>query len=345
MKSMIKGMIVFFSVLLISLIALMIYALVGGTDELPMFGGLINGFDRGRLINTQEVDLKDITDISIKTSSSDVYFMASDSEELVIKEYTGNKTVKNSFVTSNKTGSELNIKSDDKVFRSWIVFGSNYGYIEIFIPESYHGSLNIDTDSGDIYTDVNFELDDYVINTSSGDVNVEEIYAETILIKTSSGDVCAEVLSGQGKIATQSGEVNILSGTSDMEISTSSGDVQLDDGNGSIKVDTQSGDVTMRNLMGGAKVKTSSGEIYLSVDQLKSGLDLKSESGDISCHLAQDEQFQFQADTISGDIVTYFDEQLSFNRQGTRAEGTIGDTTDCLITIKTSSGDIDFLTK
>lgn len=340
MKNLIKGLIVFFSILLISLVLLMTYALVRGEDRLPMFGDLSDRFLERRLINTQTVVLDDISDIDINSYSCDVFFLKSDSEEMVIKEYTSNRSVKSSFITVRKDGSTLNIGAEKRSSHSWVVFGSNYRYIEVYLPGNYQDSINVDTTSGDVLVRTDLKLTNSSFVTSSGYVKLDELAAENISIRTSSGDIFVEKLSGEKKISSKSGFVSISGGDGSTKISTSSGDVMLEDIGGSIEINTSSGFVKGEQLTGPAKIRTSSGDVFLTLSELNGNLDIECSSGDVSCRLPEDAKFEFKAKTSSGEVITNFDRDLSFNRKGTQVHGTIGDSADTSVTIYTTSGDI-----
>ena len=335
MKSMIKGMIVFFSILLLSLVALMTYALVRGSSELPLIGGR-------RLINTQIAEMEDISDISIKNYSSDIFFKRSDGNDIVIKEYISNRSTQASFVTINQEGSSLNIYADKKSFNSWSIFGSSHRYFEVYLPESYQGAMRVDTSSGDVYAEIDLEFTDCSVNSASGYLKFEKLSAENISIKTSSGDINGKELNGKKKLSAKSGDINIDSSTGDAEISTSSGDVKLDEAKGNMDISTSSGNLRVDRLTGSARARSTSGDIQLNLSELTGDLSFETSSGYVSCKLPKDTGFKFWASTSSGDIKTDFDDSLSFNKKGSQAEGMIGDPAGHFVEVKTTSGDIKF---
>lgn len=340
-KTAIKGMIIFFSLLLAGLVSLLSYGLVKGTGELSAPGNG-NWFSGAVLVNTQTFTLEDITDISVNNYSSDIFFLPSDDETLVIKEYVSSRTRQNPFVTINRDGSRLRLESDKYNTDSWLVFGNNYRCIEIYLPASYQNAVDIQTGSGDIFADMDLVFTDCLITGSSSDINLSKLTAETISITTASGDLIARQLGGEKKIATQSGTVTISGGSGNIEISTSSGDIRLEALTGDLSVSTSSGDLWVSDLTGSARARSSSGDMKIHFQSITGNLDVESSSGTVYCELPKDAGFRFRADTGSGDIRTYFDDSLSFDRKGTQVEGEIGGPSDLQVTVKTSSGDIKF---
>ncbi|MGL5434073.1 MAG: hypothetical protein ACRDBO_01570 [Lachnospiraceae bacterium] len=132
MKNILKGLIVFFTIMLLLLAGLLVYALTSGIDGVPLFGGIGIGFHERHLVNTQSVDMNDISSIHIKSSNTDVIFLTGDNEEMIIKEY-NSQSKKNPFVTVSRDKKELNIKADDTK-TTWRVFGYSYKYMEIHLP-------------------------------------------------------------------------------------------------------------------------------------------------------------------------------------------------------------------
>ena len=344
MKQVIKGMIIFFSLLLLGLVGLLAYGLTRGTDGL-FLAGSSNRFSGISLVSTQTFELTDVSMIAIKNYSSDIFFLPSDDETLVVKEYVSNKRTQSPFVTVKHSGYRLNIEADRYNSSSWIVFGSNYRCIEIYLPASYRNELKAETGSGDIFSDLDLTFTKCSLTGSSSDISLAGLTAETVSVTTSSGDILIERLNGEKKIETQSGTVSIGGGSGDAEISSSSGDIKLEGIEGHVRINTASGDMWVNDLTGSADAASSSGDIRLMFASLTGNLDIESSSGTVYCELPKDISFKFHADTSSGDIRTYFDDTLSFNRRGTQAEGEVGDLPDLKATVKTSSGDIKFIGK
>lgn len=341
MRNLMKTMIAFFAVILIGLAAILTYALVRGDDTLPILGNIGDQFTGRELVNTQNISLDGISGISIKGNSCDVIFLQSESDEMIIKEYVSSRNKKESFVTASVEGKTLNLKAN-KNDRTFFVLGSNYRYFEVYLPESFAGALDVDTNSGDISADTDLMLTEMKISSSSGYVNLQKVTADTISIETSSGDVNADALYGEKDIFTRSGYVKVKEGSGDAKMDASSGDITVGNHSGHLDIKTSSGYVKAEGLRGSASVNTSSGDVRLEFIEATGDLEVTASSGYIICDLPEDLSFDFQAETNSGEIITNFDDSLGFNKKGTEASGTVGETADISVKVKTSSGDIKF---
>ncbi|MDF9838581.1 MULTISPECIES: DUF4097 family beta strand repeat-containing protein [unclassified Breznakia] len=338
--------------------------------------GFMDGNFKAELINTQSASIEGVKNISIDAYSSEVIFIQGKGEEIEIKEYASNAK-KDTFVEVDKNGDELHIEVDESAFRSFMVFGSNQRYFEVYLPDSYKGELNIDSDSGDVTSRMNLELSNCKIDTSSGYIDVKNVKASNITFSTSSGDVDAKTLAGKIDINTSSGYISIENSIGDMNLDTSSGDVDLiktegnldinttsgyvsiDSGKGDKRIKTNSGDVDVNNsegildintssgyveaidIVGAAIITTSSGDIDVDFVEVTGDISLKATSGYIVCRCPENTAFSFKADTNSGDIETNFDNRLSYSKGGDSAEGAVGENAKYKITLETTSGDID----
>ena len=134
----------------------------------------------------------------------------------------------------------------------------------ISIPEESSIQFTLQTSSGDI------EIEDFpnsviTTDTSSGDINIKG--AQAIYATASSGDIEIGTVS-KGNFKTSSGDIDILSFdvTENGSITTSSGDVSIENiKNAYIETSTNSGEVNISNSDRFApytiNIKTSSGDI------------------------------------------------------------------------------------
>lgn len=322
MKNVLKGMIAFFAVLLVSLVILLCYGVFGG--GVP-FAGMFEGrFNERKLVSTLTADLDDISEIKINVSSEDVFLLRGETQEIVIKEYVSSQSDKNPRIKLDRQGNRLSIRSENKKISSWIIFGSTYRYVEVYLPANYRGAMALRTSSGDICGQTNLVLTDCTAVSSSGEVVFGKITADRIELSASSGDIKVSALTGDTKVV------------------TSSGDVVLDETEGRLTIDTSSGDIKVGQLSGFGQVRTSSGDVKLRFAALSGNLEITTSSGEVYCELPEQSAFQFRADTSSGDIRTDFDNRLSFNRKGNEAEGVIGGAAVRQMKVNTSSGDVEF---
>lgn len=322
MKNFIKACIAFFAVVMLALCFVLVYALKGGDMGIVTFAFFPDRFGGGKLVQTQTVDMWDITELNIENNSSDVYFISSDQEKMVIQEYCVSRFATDASVKISRDGNQLNINSVTHK-RGSFIFGNNNRYIEVYLPSSYKGSLNLDSGSGDVQAESDIAFAGCSVQTASGDIDFQDLTADHIFLKAGSGDISARRLSGE------------------KELSTGSGDIEISDNVGDSVITTSSGSVWLEQTEGNLIVKTTSGDADIRVTKLNGNLDIQCTSGDIDCKLPETAGFQFKAGTTSGDINTDFDRNLSFDRKGKNAEGTVGEPAEVSVTVQTVSGDID----
>lgn len=223
------------------------------------------------------------------------------------------------------------------------------------------GDLTIKTTSGDIYS--GHLVGNIVLGSSSGDITVKQLTGETDIrsnsgfvksetitgdtqITTISGDIAVQCIDGSAKVEASSGEVRIGAGSGERTVKTNSGDILLEDMNGVWNVEATSGTVWIKASKGNGEIETASGDITLEIGELTGDLNINSTSGFAKVKLSPDSSFDFSAKTSSGDIDTFFDEDLSFSKKGNSAQGTYGDGNIIQrIQIETTSGDVRVLKK
>lgn len=177
------------------------------------------------------------------------------------------------------------------------------------------------------------------IETTSGGVNVDAV-SGTFESASSSGDITVGRVDGNAKASATSGYIKIKGGSGTRNISTSSGDVLLEETQEVFEVRTTSGEVTIKADKGSGSISTSSGDVRLTLPALTGNLEIHTTSGEVELGLAADAALDFEADTASGDIDTFFDDSLSFSKKGNSAKGTVGSAPLQKVDIETSSGDV-----
>ncbi len=234
---------------------------------------------------------------------------------------------------------------------------------EITMPDVTAGNAALTSTSGNvriekIETTKNGTAGDINITTTSGDITVKQLVGATNIastsgfvnaemitgnaqIATTSGDIAVQHIDGNAALASTSGNTKIMEGSGDRSVSTSSGDVTIDGADGSWKIHTTSGEVRVKGQNDGGSIETTSGDVSLEIAELNGALDINTSSGTVNMKLMQDSAFDFSADTTSGDIDTFFDDDLKFSKKGNNAQGTHGQNAQGnSIRIGTTSGDV-----
>lgn len=216
----------------------------------------------------------------------------------------------------------------------------------------------LSTTSGDIYAG-SLESSQAAISSTSGGIRIEEVQSDRISLSSTSGEVQAEKLECvEAAVSTTSGDISIGEVSGDLTISSSSGDQRVKriqgnlhmngtsselwagSVNGRLSMSSTSGDIRAEALTGMGTFHTSSGEIFVSVEAWEGGIQAESTSGDVHLTLPAGAGCRVDLDSVSGDIVACFDDQLSFNQKRNQANGTVGGDPFYDIRISTTSGEI-----
>lgn len=287
-----------------------------------------------------DFDMELEKDFSITSTSGDVNFPGITAANATVNTSSGYVRMENIDTNVNGAAGEIHIKTTSgdvnlKELTGETVIESSSGYLTI-------GSITGDTQ----------------LKTSSGDMNIKEIVGETktesssgylmietltgdAQIKTTSGDVNIQHMDGDIQVTTTSGYVRILEGDGGRSVSTSSGDITVEGTGENFRLNTQSGDVQITVQKGEGNIETSSGDVQLGMEELAGTLNINSSSGYVRIKLSAENEFEFVANTSSGDIMTFFDSDLTFSSRKDHAQGTYGDNAQGnQVEIQTTSGDI-----
>lgn len=118
----------------------------------------------------------------------------------------------------------------------------------------------------------------------------------------------------------------------------------LDDVDNTWDIQSSSGDVQITASKGSGSINTTSRDIDLDLGELTGDLRVNSSSGWAKIKVSADNSFYFEALISSGDINTFFNEDLSFSKRRNRATGIYGSDKDnrCIM-ITTTSRDVEIM--
>ncbi|WP_238724024.1 DUF4097 family beta strand repeat-containing protein [Diplocloster agilis] len=355
MKKMMKGLVVCFAVLFVAALGIMFYIIYNGGMSYANLGGKMN------LENTLTFDMSKVEEVAIKYSSEDVVFYIGDTQELVLKEYMSYKPKERDFSTGYVEDGKVVIEGKKNHF-SLFHFGTKSSREEIYLPKSYAGSVTVSTASGNIKSDEVLNLSLFFADTASGDIRMNEIYASSIHAGTASGDIRMNEIyassihagtasgninmnlaEGSRDLSTASGNITVLGGGGDTEADTASGNIKLENAQGILELGCASGDIKVMGAAGGGEFETASGNVSLQFDEITASIDAQSTSGNVKLQMPQNTAFTLEAATTSGNINTFFDDQLQYNKKGNKASGALNGASDLVISLETTSGNIKVL--
>ena len=220
------------------------------------------------------------------------------------------------------------------------LFYSRNTVIDVYLPDSYTGDLDLSASSGSIRIE-GYSLNALSCEASSGNVNMQNIDADRVDARTSSGDIKAEGLSGGAFTAkATSGSItgrDISVGK--IDLNTSSGDMRFNGVSGDIEASTSSGRIEVEEITGSGTVdaKTSSGDILMSFADMGSDLRFNTSSGSVKLWFPRDAAFGLDFDTSSGSFHSDFPVTMTQTERKS-IEGYVGSDSNP-VQVKTTSGD------
>jgi lia operon protein LiaG len=268
------------------MLLLFIVGVVGTLVSVSASGGF--SLDTYNVHDKTVVNNVDISRVEIDLSSSDVTVNSSDSDEITV-ELNGKiskKLKKKLKLDVQEKGQTLKIGltgEDQIIFNIGVLIVDTN--VEVFIPQKIYDSIKIDT--------------------SSGDILIQDLKAKETIFETSSGDIIASNLYTEvNRFHSSSGEMELSNVTGDIEAKSSSGDMIIDylNANGNLDAKTSSGDVnvTYQDEPNSLAIdfQGSSGEGDVSLD----GVNFEEKSENAIRGMIGSGHFKLKVETSSGDF-------------------------------------------
>lgn len=223
-----------------------------------------------------------IDSINISSSFIDIKVTTENRDDVRIKYYGKMKSnvVPNLEIASNKN--ILNIDLNNSETNNYTVTESNV-VLEVFIPQNFEGSFNIESSSSDIFLkDISGKKLD--VSTSSGDINLANIKGENYVLLTSSGDILGKEILGDVTANSSSGDMDFIldESTGNYDLASSSGDINIDYSQGASykgTVNSSSGEMEYNGSIN--IVKNNKNSYELTIGSEKNRIKINTSSGDI----------------------------------------------------------------
>lgn len=157
-----------------------------------------------QIANELHFSLDQISDVTISYDEETITFFASESDELIIKEY----------MTENKSSYYAKVKQDNE--RIHVSEGGKplfkdgfYRYVEVYLPVSYQEALTVTTTDGNIdLSDLNLQLSALRIDSTAGTVQINNAAASDVQLSSTSGTLeLGRMEADNIKLQTTSGNV------------------------------------------------------------------------------------------------------------------------------------------
>ena len=219
-----------------------------------------NGFAVDYKLNTATFD--EVDSIEVIDISNDVK---------IVKGESG--AVKVTYAESEKFGYSLKqhggkLTVEYKDYRQWFeFFGIFIGYdynLVVEVPEEKLDSLDVSNVSGDVLVD-DIRANEVNLKTTSGDITTSGNMGDLHTSSTSGAVSVSGTFDGDVKASCTSGEIKLNNITAkDVNLSVTSGDIKINNANlSSVETDTMSGDIELEKLIctGDIDADTTSGDV------------------------------------------------------------------------------------
>ena len=290
------------------------------------------------LVNTLTFDSSIIAELQADYDADDITVLKGAAGEIIIKEYMSEDKRAYYAKTRCKEGKLFITEGRRPLSKSFV------SRIEIYLPDDYIGTLDLHTTSGKIKSDFDFHFDAFKANTTSGSIEVANLYALKLDLVTTSGSIQAEALTAETvTLISTSGHLALSDiQARSVNITTTSANTALNDAVADISYTTTSGSLELKDITGAARLNAQGdGDITAHFTAVTGDVSIHNKNGGISLFLPEMLAFQFVAETRNGTVTTNFDEALS--RNGSNISGVIGTAPHITITLSTRNGRIDVM--
>ena len=261
-------LIIFLSILVIGLSVFFVNIL---TNKNFRFGHFSFGHKvSNELVFNQEYETVFDT-IKIDSKSSDIEIKEGNESKVKVVIY-GDKDETNVEIVNNK----LNIKSNEKKCIGFC-FNMTIAKIEVYLPSSYSGNINIEN--------------------NYGDVNIGNFDNLILDAKLDAGDIKVDSLKS-GKIKNSYGDIKILGYSKELEIDQDCGDVEVSEVD-RIKLENNYGDIDIGKVNEYLQIKEDCGDVKIDSLNLKENSSIHNSYGDIK--IGSTNEIYINAKTSLGD--------------------------------------------
>lgn len=273
--------------------------------------------------NTYEIS-EEFEHISIETNTADIVLLPSEDGKCKVNFFEEEK--QNHSVTV-ENGTLVIQVVDTREWHDYIGINFSTSKITVYLPNSEYNMLAIKESTGDIQVPSNFKFESVDITASTGDVK-HYSSSETVKIKTSTGDIRVENISANSlDLSVSTGKVTVSGAIceGDVKINVSTGKTYLIDTKCKNLISSgNTGDISLRSVIAMEKlsIERSTGDVKFEGCDA-SEIFVKTDTGDVKGTLLSDKVFIAFSDTGRIDV----------------PKTTIGD----ICEITTNTGDIKML--
>jgi hypothetical protein len=269
------------------------------------------------LVNTVTFNLEPYQGIRLDYDAEDIHVLEGEPGQVVLKEFM-NENNKTFYAKTTVKDGELLITEGKRPRRS-----SFLSFVELYIPAEYGRDLSLHSTSGTL--------------TSTFPLNV----AGTLHLDTTRGAITGQNITTEAlTLGATNGEVNLQDmNATTLQIKTTNANTTMERITGDITYASKGGDLTLTAVNGsGTFTATGNGELELAFTEVKGDLTARTKNGDIRLTLPDSLEFKFLAATQEGVLDTSFNEQLA--TAGNNSSGIIGASPSVSVELAARNGNI-----
>lgn len=212
--------------------------------------------------NILTMDISTVKNLQIGYHAETMYLYQSADDSFVLKEYIGGLSGSEYYakVTANRIKTTIRYGRREEVNRA--------AYIEIFLPESWHGELQLSSQYGNILTEENWVFDRFAAESMEGSISLKSITAPRI------------------------------------RMSCPVGNIQFEKAEGFADLHSVSGNIVADAIIGGAKLETSGGSVSAAFPSLNNIVECSSLNGQITLIFSKGAGIQMDGASKTGSIVS-----------------------------------------
>lgn len=243
--------------------------------------------------NTYEVT-ENFNNISIKADTDDIVLLSSDDEKCRVVCYEQEKT-KHTVTVDGET-----LKIDKADMRKWYNHISIVSFstpkITVYLPKTEYSSLAVKASTGDVTLPNNFKFENIDISLSTGDVCSSASASGEVKIKTGTGNISVENISPQTLVlALSTGKINAssINCKGDFHIAVSTGDAKLADVTcGTLTSTGNTGDLALTNVIAteSFNIKRTTGDVKFDLCDANE-ITVETDTGDVRGTLLSEKLF------------------------------------------------------
>ncbi len=224
----IQKMVIWLVVIAIVSLTIAIIAFFSTENYMVGFRGR-NNFEGNSIDEVTTFNIYQLKEIYIHSVSSDISVFSTDEEDIKIHFY-GRSALKSEKtlpkLITNLEGSKLKIEIEyPKVLFSWAAADV---LLDIYIPRDYRDNVTIDAVSAEVDIS-NLDINNFQCKTVSGDLKIKSLGSDNLTLKTTSGNVNIMDFTGNLKVDSVSGDIDVRYRVFDnnIDVKTISGKVEI----------------------------------------------------------------------------------------------------------------------